>query len=361
MSMTDSQPELEFDLFISYVRRDVRHVVGGRSFDIVVELKRELEKHRRPSGVSGHQRRFRVCTDVDDFNLDGTFDSVMRERISRSRAFLLVSSPGVPESPHVRHELVIERSLSGRPKPQAAVLGVPPSRVAPDFFTPDDIAADITSVPGVTRREWRALLRRESHKIVARVWGLKPNEVYDRFEADQRRIRVLLCAAASAVLFLAVLLVIGLKGEMGFHRVAELPLSSRLVNPAGVGFAKDGQAPVVISGDNVLIWSSGLNQPPTTLQLPFPALYAVVSGPGQIAIAGLREVARVSIPAIDVQLRTAIDGHIQGLAASSHTIAVSTREGDLFIIDDKGKVAAPRPISITGRRFPANFRKSGPF
>jgi hypothetical protein len=45
--MTASLPEPEFDLFMSCVRRDVRQVVGGRSFDVVVELKRELEKHRQ--------------------------------------------------------------------------------------------------------------------------------------------------------------------------------------------------------------------------------------------------------------------------------------------------------------------------
>jgi len=66
--MTDSQPELEFDLFISYVRRDVRHVVGGRSFDIVVELSvswrsiADLPECRAIKGVFGFAQTSMIST-----------------------------------------------------------------------------------------------------------------------------------------------------------------------------------------------------------------------------------------------------------------------------------------------------------
>jgi hypothetical protein len=107
---------------------------------------------------------------VDDFELDGTFDSVMRDRISRSRAFLLICSRGTAESTHVRHELEIQKVLAGERKPLAAVLSAAPADVAPDFFTANQVAADLAAPEGVTRHEWRSFLRRESHKIVALVW-----------------------------------------------------------------------------------------------------------------------------------------------------------------------------------------------
>ena len=38
---------------------------------------------------------------------------------------------------------------------------------------------------GLAIRRWRQQLENESHKIVAKVWGLKPEEVHDRFVAEK--------------------------------------------------------------------------------------------------------------------------------------------------------------------------------
>jgi hypothetical protein len=191
--------------------------------------------------------------------------------------------------------------------------------------------------------------------------GLKTRDVYDRFEADFRTPRFQVLAAGLFVLSLAAGLVVGLKGEAGFHRVAVLPISGKLVAPGGLGFASDGRAPLVISGDKALVWSSGFNRPPNVSKLPFSVLHTSASSAGEIGIAGLREVARISTPKMDVLMRTAIKGQIEDIAEEADTMAVSTDEGALFVVDKDGREKeAPRPTSITGRRF-RTFRERGPF
>src|SRR4051794_28383583 len=99
-----------YDLFISYVRRDVRLKIGRRNVDLVDLLKGDLESHLRPKGLDGPSR-FVVCTDLDDFELGTTFDEVMSDRIKRSTRFLLVCSPNVPNSEYVLREIELFRQL----------------------------------------------------------------------------------------------------------------------------------------------------------------------------------------------------------------------------------------------------------
>jgi len=55
---------------------------------------------------------------------------------------------------------------------------------------------------GLAIRRWRQQLENESHKIVAKVWGLKPEEVHDRFVAEKHAFKRRVVAwAAIAVLF----------------------------------------------------------------------------------------------------------------------------------------------------------------
>jgi hypothetical protein len=357
--MTHPDSEFEYDLFISYSRRDVVRPVGFRPFDVVAELKRCLEEHRHAPEYRGRSRRFRVCTDLDDFEIDGTFDSVMQSRIASSRALLLVCTPSVATSPHVRHELAIARGLP-HIRPMAAVLSAAPASVAQEFFSSDDIAADLATPAGTTRKEWRRLLRRESHKIVARTWQLKLRDVHDRFEADRRTMRRRILGAGLAVVLFAISLVLGLAGEAGFHRVAVLTQSTGVVAPAGVAFASDGRTPVVISNHNALMWSNGLDQPPVPLPLPFDVLHTTSPAVGELAIVGLHEIARITIPALTTTHRTRVGESLEAVAALGNTLIVSTQGGALLEIDSHGNTTElPRPISVSGRRFPA-FRESGP-
>lgn len=281
----------------------------------------------------------------------------MRDRIAESTGFLLVCTPGVLQSKYVRRELEIRHSLPGKDSPLAAVLSASPAEVAPDYFTADQVAADLAPPENVTRQEWRALLRRESHKIVARVWGLNTSEVYDRFEAARHRRRVQAIYAGVILALLIGALIIGLKGDAGLHRIAVLPISEKLVAPAGIGFASDGGTPVVINSDKALIWSNGRNRPPRTLPLPFPVLYATPLEPGTMVIAGLNELAVISIPSMQIRMRTVISGRIGGICAQGDEVAVATESGALFFVENDGRLMeAPRPPSTTGRRFRA-FRE----
>src|SRR5437868_11907027 len=106
--MTAERPT--FDLFISYVRSDARAKIGRRSVDLIDLFKRELESHIRPKDLVG-PTRFVACTDIDDFELGGTFDEVMSDRIACSTRFLLVCSPNVWASGYVQREIELFRQL----------------------------------------------------------------------------------------------------------------------------------------------------------------------------------------------------------------------------------------------------------
>ncbi len=356
---TNTSPE--FDLFISYVRRDVRVILDGTVVDVVAQLKTGLERHRRPAAVAGTNRTFRVCTDIDDFALDGTFDLVMRDRISRSRALLLVCTLGVTTSRYVQRELQIHAEVESCDGPVAAVLSASPSAVAPDYFHGDEVAADLAPASGITHKQWKSAIARESHKIVARVWGLPLREVFDRFEADRRSVRRRIVVATTSVAVAIVALVIGLAADVGFHRVATLPLSDKLVAPAGVAFADADHTPVVVSSKTALLWSHGIDRLPESRELPFFALHALGAGPDELAIAGLRDVARLALPSLAVVQRWHDERQLAGITASTSHLAVSTKNGALALIGRDGSATVgPRPASTTGRRFPA-FREKGRF
>jgi hypothetical protein len=351
----------DFDLFISYVRRDVRRRAGGQAIDVVAVLKSELERHRRPSNVQGKDKRFRVCTDVDDFALDGTFDEIMRSRIARSRCFLLVASPSVASSKFVQRELAILKEIEPPVVPLAAVLGASLSEAAPGLFDPDVVAADLDQPDDTSLHSWRRALRRESHKIVGRVWGLDPRAVYDRFEAERRKIRHRIVVAGAGVALGFVALTIGLSGQLGYHRSMELPVSGRIVSPAGVGFGNDGQTPILIRDRRAIVWNRGLSEQPELFDLPFPALRAVPAGPGQIAFSGLNEVAIATFPGGAVRWTKTLPAQIEALASSAGALAASMKNGSLVFIDANGGISdAPRPVSQAGRRFPT-FRETGPY
>lgn len=350
----------EFDLFISYVRRDVQVEADGARLDVVAELKHELERHRSRDLATGRMRRFRVCTDVEDFSLDGSFTDVMRRRIAGSRLLLLVCTPGVANSEHVQNELRIESKLTSRRKPIAAILSMAPASAAPLLFSDTDVAADLQAPSGASRREWQDVLRREAHKIVASAWDMPVRDVYDRFEADARRARRQIGAAAGGVVALAVLMVVALAGEYGIHRTRVLPLAESLVAPAGVGFAADGSTPVVVKDKLLLTWANGQDQLPVRHPLPFAVLRATAAVPGQLAIGGLNKAGRIALPGLQQTHDVSVDGKIQQVVGTPTAVLVSTESGDLLQVGADGTTRrAPRPTSVSGRRFAA-FRETGP-
>jgi hypothetical protein len=360
--VSDNPTAPDFDLFISYVRKDVRRRVGRRTIDIVALLKLELERHRRPPEIPGKDRRFRVCTDIDDFALEGTFDEILRDRIGRSRCFLLVATPNVRTSKYVPRELQILEELQPPIAKLAAVLGASVDAVAPGMFDPDVVAADLDQPGEPDIRTWRQALRRESHKIVAEVWRLNPRVVYDRFATERRIFRRRIALAVAGVLLGAVALIITLSGQSGYHRTIELVNSQRVVSAAGVGFSDDDETPVLIGDRRAFLWNDGAREKPRVFALPFPSLHAISLGPGQVALSGLKEVAVVSFPAGSMNWTKTLADEIEALAFDGRLIAASMKNGDLALLDvDAGTIeTAPRPISQAGRRLAA-FRETGPF
>lgn len=349
-----------FDLFISYFRRDSRQKFGDSTVDLVDLFKRELEAHR-VTREDGRTSRFRVCTDTEDFTLGETFDAVMRERIGSSRAFLLVCSPGIVSSPYVRREIDIFRDLFPNRRPLAALLGGKPHEIFPEFFSAEEVIADLVPAIGATRTEMRAVLRRESHKLVAQALNQPVSQVFDRFVAQQRTVRRRIAGAGIIATLTAAGLVIGLAGNIGYHRSLELPTPHPLVSPAGVGYADDGSSPVVIRDRIAYTWNAGAESKPAETPLAIDGLYAVAAGPGRMFVAGVDSVGLLDIASPRPVYIRKITGEVSGITSYKTTSAVSTKTGSLEFIDETGTVtAAPRPNSVAGRRFPA-FRDTGPF
>ncbi|WP_262047303.1 toll/interleukin-1 receptor domain-containing protein [Bradyrhizobium sp. Bra78] len=347
-----------FDLFISYVRSDARVKIGRRTFDMVELFKRELEDHVRPKGLPG-PTNFVVCTDIDDFELGGTFDQVMRDRIGHSTAFLLVCSPQVRASKYVMREIELFQLLKPAQPPLAAIRGASPSSILPELFSDQTVVADLTCYGDATLREVRATLRRESHKIVAQVWGIPVRQVYDRFEARHRSNRRKIATAAVAVVSSIVGIVLWLGGEIGYHRVKELIPPAKLVSPAGVGFTT-ASAPVVIRDRAAYVWQDPAS-PPKTLDLSIYALRALQYSPGHMLVADVNEFAIVDLSSGSSSSQHVFEGEISGIASWKGSAAVSNKDGTVLILSPDGTVAeGPRPTSQTGRRFPA-FRETGPF
>jgi len=139
----------EYDLFISYHRRDMKIKIGRRKVDIIALFKTELERHLRPKSVVG-PRWFKVCTDIDDFELGDTFDAIMSARISQSRKFLLVCSPHCAESPFVKQEVKLFLALKPDEKPLVAVFRQSAGAAFPDLVSDTVVVADLDQPDAAT-------------------------------------------------------------------------------------------------------------------------------------------------------------------------------------------------------------------
>jgi TIR domain-containing protein len=356
-----TEREHEYDLFISHYRRDMRIEIGRRKVDIVAIFKTELERHLRPKSLVG-PRRFKVCTDVDGFELGDTFDAVMSARISRSRKFLLVCSPHCAESPFVKQEVNLFLALKPGEKPLVAVFRRSAGAAFPGLVSDTVVAADLDQPAATTLAEWQKGLRRESHKVVAWVWGIQPSAVFDRFQAQQRGYRNRLLAAAAAIAAGVVALVLYLGGDLGLHRASELAPPRKLVAPAGTGFAVDGKTPIVFRDGAAYLWdTSRPDNAPAEIALPVDALYAVQQAPGRELLADVGAVSVVDLKDRRELAHRDLDGEVAGIAAFEEAAAISVKDGSLFfLLADGRRVEAPRPISEAGRRFSA-FRETGPF
>jgi WD40 repeat protein len=180
---------MDFDLFLSYARADDAAIVTGRRLRVVRELKRALESHTHPDAGPKGGRPFRVCTDTQDFELHPDVNLAIRDRIARSAALLVLCSTAARESDYVSGEIALHKELHLGREPLAAVWNLLPGEAFPEHFAPKAHGADLTYRPEMTRPDWRAQVREESHKIVAKVWDVPLASVHDRWLAQRRAAR----------------------------------------------------------------------------------------------------------------------------------------------------------------------------
>ncbi|MGR9270760.1 toll/interleukin-1 receptor domain-containing protein (plasmid) [Rhizobium leguminosarum] len=355
------ESDAPYDLFISYHRRDLLADVGRRKIDLLAMFKRELETHRRPSSLPGPSR-FRVCTDVDDFELGETFDKVMGDRIRCSRKFLLICSANAASSPYVQQELALFKRLKPGENPLVAIFGQNVATAFPGLVSDQIVLVNLNQPDNTLKRQWHNTLRRESHKVVAWVWGMSPAAVFDRFEAHRRAIRRWIASTAATTFACVGALVVALAGSFGFHRYKELPAPANLVAPAGTGYARDGSTPVVFRDRIAYQWATNADPSlPIGIKLPVDALYAVQDRPGEVLLADVKEVAHFDMDRGLLSPSITLAGEVAGIATFDGESAIATKDGALVYLTASGEVKpAPRPVSETGRRFPS-FRETGPF
>src|SRR5438876_324851 len=136
--------------------------------------------------------------------------------------------------------------------PLAAYLDLQPEATFPSLFAPGTIGADIRPRAGADMRSWQRQVERESHKIVARAWGIPVERVFDRFTAERRRQRRLAAAGIAAALLITLIGILVASGQWGLHRVRELALNGRVVAPVCVGFS--GKSEAVLVGSSIQSW-----------------------------------------------------------------------------------------------------------
>jgi hypothetical protein len=151
-------------------------------------------------------------------------------------------------------------------------------------------------------------------------------------------------------------------GDLGLHRALELSPPRALVAPAGTGFTADGKMAVVFRDRSAYLWdTSRPSAAPLEVALPVYALYATQQMPGRALLADVRAVSVFDLRKQREVAHRDVDGEVAGIATSAGVSAISLKDGSLFFLfPDDRIVEAPRPVSQTGRRFPA-FRETGPF
>lgn len=195
--------ETRFDLFISYASADSVVDIGGRRVRLIETLKRTLESHSYPSSKDKQAKRFRVCTDEEDFELGETVWEVIREKISQCQSLLVLTSNAATRSEYVQGELRIYNDLR-QGKPLAAAWNLLPEHAFPSYFKKGDLAANLGSRPSIALKAWLQQVENESHKIVAKVWNLSLQDVHNRFERERkkRQRRMFLVGLVSTILLL---------------------------------------------------------------------------------------------------------------------------------------------------------------
>jgi hypothetical protein len=345
-----------FDLFISYARSDVVRDVGGKQVGVVRELKRRLETHVHPDD---RRRRFRVCTDVDDLELDGTVSQAIAASIAQSDHLLVICSESAASRPYVVEEVAVYGASHPAAKLLAAYLDVQPEVAFPLLFERGTLAADLRPQSDATVRSWREQLERESHKVVARCWDVPVARVFDRFVAERRRQHRGVAAGIAAALLVTCISIAAAAGDWGLHKVATLPLPERVVLPAAVGLA-NGASEAVLAGKSIWRWRLDDNRRATSTPSVRYPLDAHIYEDGRVLVL---ERSGLTLFHRDGSSRTiATPRPYEHLTiGGAGGIALTSQRGDLTTGDLDGRWSdALRPVTTSLRWAPAVFQERGP-
>lgn len=206
-----------FDLFISYSSRDAITDIVGHNVKLIEHLKRLLESHYHPERLAtGRRRRFRVCTYEEDFELQDSVEAAIRERIANAPFLLVICSKASAESSYIHEELRVYSELWRGQSPLPAFWGLLPERAFPEVFAEGAIAANLAASPDLDFKTWLKQLENESHKIVAKVWDIPVDVVYDRFEEERKRKKRRLFLASGLVTLTFICF-----GALGYWQIME--------------------------------------------------------------------------------------------------------------------------------------------
>jgi len=173
---------MKYDLFISYSSKDRKlHFPNGKTVDVVDIFKKYLEAHDHPGFP---KRKFRVCTDYDDFDLKPTVSEAIYAKLENSQALLVLCSPSSKASSYVNQEINFFQKVPERQIIAAQYLSSPNETFA-NIFGPNTLGVNLS--PNQKKKNWLNQLKNESHKLVALVWELPLNEAFDRFVQAERR------------------------------------------------------------------------------------------------------------------------------------------------------------------------------
>ncbi len=176
----------QFDLFVSFSTKDRRQPWFGTSVDVVSEIKTALESYRHPDT----NRRLRVCTYDEDFELRADVREAIAKSVDQSAAFIFLSTKNAVDSDYVRFEVDHAAKSHAGDRLLAAIVDQEPSVAFPSVFATGAHAADLSVTGCAGLREWRRRVELEAAKIAARIWGVPLQRVRDRFVIERRRQRL---------------------------------------------------------------------------------------------------------------------------------------------------------------------------
>jgi hypothetical protein len=201
----------KFDLFISYSSSDEAQSFKGRDFEIIKFVKKHLEKYKHP--VTGN--RAKVCTFSEDFELSETVKQAIVSALQDSAYVLVICSQNSKKSPWVQFE--VDWTFENRSRKLIpAMLDISPNACFPDVFSEDTLAIDLSLADGTQLKDWKTKVEMESHKLLAKVWDISKEKVYDRHEAAKRKLNRQIGFSVAAILF--VLLLLGLYGVFNWQQ-----------------------------------------------------------------------------------------------------------------------------------------------